>query len=694
MHRSKLLKAPAEKDHVKTRGLGSRLAGQAKSTDPYSNLQALQRSAGNQALSRWLRPSAAAQHTLADGLSRVRVHAGPETDSRLRAQGAAAYVSGHNVYLGSGLDPNTDLGRSVLAHEFTHVVQQMRGEAALPLASQTDLEAEAGAVSGVGSKAGPIKAGAAIPGSVQKITEAELLAEWRKLHPKGGFALIPGAPGELPMVDEAAETADREAFKEWREERLHQLGAETAAKVRPWTEVNEERKRATAEEERQAPELTDAEGRPIRGPVMMLPSEVYLPVIHPSTRTPQPKKRDLAAEARAAWEARTPLRERAQISKRPPPRMFIGEHERALLEASTMFDLLPGAKLGRNIIEFIEGEDILGRKLDRREVSREISKEILLQVVPLLIPEGGLIGEGGAEARLLERELGEAAPVLERELGEAAPLLERELGEAAPLLESEAGESLSEAFRPTMTPAAEHPEGFLGRRVELSEAAAELPLESNLTPPAQHPEGFLERGTTLKGGQSPATEFSSDPRDLLSMQEQMQSVQFDPEINPRAGWRSAQRFTPEPGETKSFGPRTYTYDADRNLVRASTTDLTLGVRDKAMYAGVPGMGPGEDYGHLLGIDFGNIDAQVGRYGGFRQAAAVNRPLGVQQALWYDAERTALDQALQLKRANQSFEVVTNARGYVNGVPSETRIYVSSSSGVMYDSGWIANPVTP
>lgn len=510
----------------------------------------------------------------------------------------------------------------------------------MPLASQADLEAEASAVSGVGTRAGPSEAGAAIPGSVQKITEAELLSEWRKLHPDKGLPVIPGAPGEIPMVDEAAETADREGFKEWREERLRQLGAEAAAMVRPWTEVQEERKRATAVEGGQSPGFE--------------------------------ARAAWEARARAAWEARTPLRERAQVSRRPPPRMFIGEHERHLLEASTMFDMVPGAKLGRNIVEFVEGEDILGRKLNRREVSREISKEILLQVVPLLIPEGGLIGEVGAEA----------------------PLLERELGEAAPVLEGEAGESLSEAFRPTMTPAAEHPEGFLGRGVELPEAAAELPLESTLTPPAEHPEGFLERRTTLKGGQSPAAEFSSDPRDLLSLEEQMQSVQFDPEINPRAGWRSAQRFMPEPGETKSFGPRTYSYDADRNLVRASTTDLTLGVRDKAMYAGVPGMGPGEDYGHLLGKDFGNIDAQVGRYGGFRQAAAVNRPLGVQQALWYDAERTALDQALQLKRANQSFNVVTEARGFTNGVPSETRIYVSSTSGVMYDSGWIANPVTP
>jgi hypothetical protein len=356
--------------------------------------------------------------------------------------------------------------------------------------------------------------------------------------------------------------------------------------------------------------------------------------------------------------------------------MFIGKHERALLEASRMFDILPGAKLGRNIVEFIEGEDVLGRKLSRREVSREISKEILLQVVPLLIPEGGLIGEGGgAEAPLIERELGESAPILEREAGGLGGLGRETVVDFPP------AEPIADVFEPTITPTAEQPEGFLGRGVDVPEATPELPLESTMTPRAEIPKG-----------QSGA--FSKDPRDLLSMEEQMQHTQFDRWINREANWRSAHRFTPQPNETKAFGPRTYTWDADRNLVKASTTDLTLGARDRVMYAGVPGMGPGEDYGHLLGIDFGNIDAQVGRYGGFRQASAINRPLGVQQALWYDAERSALDQALQLKRANQPFQVVAEARAYTNAVPAETRIYVESSNAIVYDSGWIPNPVNP
>jgi hypothetical protein len=214
------------------------------------------------------------------------------------------------------------------------------------------------------------------------------------------------------------------------------------------------------------------------------------------------------------------------------------------------------------------------------------------------------------------------------------------------------------------------------------------------TPPAAHPEGFFDLAEPIKGEPSTTAEFSTDPRDLLSMHEQQQYVQFDPKINPNAKLRSAARFIPHPGETRTFNTRTYSYDGEGNLVKASTTNLTLGVRDKVMYAGTPGMKPGEDYGHLLGIDFGTIDAQLGRHGGFRQASYMNRPLGVQPALWYDAERTALDVALQFKRSKQPFEVIAEARGYTKGVPAETRIRVKASAGLVFDSGWIANPIEP
>lgn len=414
------------------------------------------------------------------------VHTGPEADDRTRAEGAAAYTKGRNVYLRSGIDPTSNLGARVVTHELMHVAQQERGRAGWPLSTEADLEHEASAVSGVGTvESTTFEMGAAAPNSVQKLTEKEVKAiqeeelhkEWRQLHPRKGLATKPVAPGNIPEVDEEAEQAEREAYAAWREDRLKQL----SAKVRPGTEADEARKRAGAAEEAGALGFTDAEGRPVQGPVTLLPSEVFMPVVQQSKATPKQllPKRNLAAEAKAGWEARTSPREKAEAAKRPPPGMFIGEHERALLKASKMFDIVPGAKLGRNIVEFIEGEDILGRKLSRREVSREISKETLFQVVPLLIPEVGMIGEGvGSEAPLIERELGEVAPTVEREVGGFGGLGRETVADLPPT------EPIGDVFEPSITPPAEHPEGFLEHGVEAPEVAPEPPLESTAHPPA------------------------------------------------------------------------------------------------------------------------------------------------------------------------------------------------------------------
>jgi hypothetical protein len=235
---------------------------------------------------------------------------------------------------------------------------------------------------------------------------------------------------------------------------------------------------------------------------------------------------------------------------------------------------------------------------------------------------------------------------------------------------------MHEVLEPTAPPRVDPSAPASPKAVDVPEAPGEMVIEPTRTPPANAP---------------PAT-FADDPRTLLSMEEQRKLVQYDPNLNREAAHRSAYRFTPKPGETHQFGPRRYTYDASGNLVEASTNDLTLGVRDKAMYSGTPGMKAGEDYGHLLGVDFGTIDAEVGRHGGFRQASWVNRPLGAQPAQWYNAERAALDEALRLKSAGQPYRVVAQAEEFVNGVPARTRIAVESNGAVTYDSGWIANPV--
>lgn len=187
----------------------------------------------------------------------------------------------------------------------------------------------------------------------------------------------------------------------------------------------------------------------------------------------------------------------------------------------------------------------------------------------------------------------------------------------------------------------------------------------------------------------------NDPRWLLSLEEQMRYVQTSPEVNREAAHRrQGNPFTPPPGGgIVKFGMRNYEFDQQGNLVKAWTDRLTLGVRDRTVYQNAPGIKTGEDFGHLLGIDFGHIDAELGRHGGFPQAAYLNRDTGGgKQPLWYDAERKALEAALKLHQENKPYRVEARAQGYVNGRPNQTRIIVYSGSEKVFDSKWIPNPM--
>ena len=180
-------------------------------SQPARDLLALQRVAGNWAVNYLSRPIAApvaaaengsgstaedalpgsalvdphtrrpVEEQLGADLSDVRVHTGTAAEDRAGAKNAAAYASGRDIYLPRGLDATSDIGRRVLAHELTHVVQQTRGEAGGAPASEAALEREANAVSGMAGAQASSDVGAATPGCAQKLTEAELEEERRRL---------------------------------------------------------------------------------------------------------------------------------------------------------------------------------------------------------------------------------------------------------------------------------------------------------------------------------------------------------------------------------------------------------------------------------------------------------------------------------------------------------------------------------
>lgn len=61
--------------------------------------------------------------------SQVRVHTGGAAEQSARDMNAHAYTVGHNIVFGEGqFSPDTPLGRRLIAHELTHVVQQSRPE--------------------------------------------------------------------------------------------------------------------------------------------------------------------------------------------------------------------------------------------------------------------------------------------------------------------------------------------------------------------------------------------------------------------------------------------------------------------------------------------------------------------------------------------------------------------------------------
>jgi hypothetical protein len=206
-----------------------------------------------------------------------------------------------------------------------------------------------------------------------------------------------------------------------------------------------------------------------------------------------------------------------------------------------------------------------------------------------------------------------------------------------------------------------------------------------------------------------------DPRWKLTREDEMTFVTFDARSEPlvkgqggrpdvkapqsgvpyrvRADWLSYYRWEPpRGGGVVEIGPRRYVYDAAGNPIEASTTDMTLGVRERGQYAGGgPDYRPGDDYGHLLGVDFGHVDAQLGRAGGGPQASGVNRVGAGGGGDWYLAEREAARQAWVLKANGQPMRVVAQARNFQGARAGETRIYVESDGRIAYDSGWIPNP---
>jgi len=101
--------------------------------------------------------------------SQVRVHTGDRAEASARSVDAAAYTVGRDVVFGAGrYAPGTTEGKSLLAHELAHVVQQ-QGSGDAPPGSLPVAPASGELESHAESAAGDVRAGTASPAVQRKV---------------------------------------------------------------------------------------------------------------------------------------------------------------------------------------------------------------------------------------------------------------------------------------------------------------------------------------------------------------------------------------------------------------------------------------------------------------------------------------------------------------------------------------------
>jgi hypothetical protein len=129
------------------------------------------------------------EERLGTDLSEVRIHTGAAAGKSARAVNALAYTAGHHIVFGAGhYDPRSTGGRTLIAHELAHVLQQR----------------------GTGPSAGPAPvqrlAGPEITVSPQAVQQMHaLLAEFRALT--GSGAITAAETAEVTAAVAEAETA-------------------------------------------------------------------------------------------------------------------------------------------------------------------------------------------------------------------------------------------------------------------------------------------------------------------------------------------------------------------------------------------------------------------------------------------------------------------------------------------------------
>ncbi len=153
-----------DKDAAKAADQAPELAHPHRAVGPYAAVMALQRMAGNGAVTELLQGGAAPadagrpldaatrvemEQRFSHDFSQVRVHTDTPAASAAAGVNAKAYTIGSDLVFGEGhYAPETHAGQRLLAHELAHVVQQSRGGAAPSLDPGSALEHAAATAAG------------------------------------------------------------------------------------------------------------------------------------------------------------------------------------------------------------------------------------------------------------------------------------------------------------------------------------------------------------------------------------------------------------------------------------------------------------------------------------------------------------------------------------------------------------------
>ena len=204
MARSSATKSTKPSRSARTEGDGRARSHKRNANGTQPPILALQRTAGNRAISRALAtdpegPATSLRETLMSAgdpldpalrslmesrfgvdFSHVRVHTDSQADASARAVDAQAFTVGQHVVFGEGqYIPDTSAGKQLLAHELTHVVQQTRAAAGHESNAAAEAEADAGGNQATAGQAVSVQ-GAVSPGIQRQAASAA--TKWKDLH--------------------------------------------------------------------------------------------------------------------------------------------------------------------------------------------------------------------------------------------------------------------------------------------------------------------------------------------------------------------------------------------------------------------------------------------------------------------------------------------------------------------------------